>query len=138
MKESEPDKVYKRYAWSTTIGFQAVKRIKPSTYLIDTAIQNIEGKITIKEEQYLIYRYYEECPVYLSYEECIEEADKVFSYVVEILSETAFSFFTNEYISIHHKLFQEIYKHVGRIRNYNVTKKEERVSKNNVLYTSIF
>lgn len=29
-------------------------------YLIDTAIQNIEGKITIKEVQNLIDTYYEE------------------------------------------------------------------------------
>lgn len=73
--------------------------------------------------------------MYLSYDECIEEADKVFSYIVEILSETAFSFFTNEYISIHHKLFQEIYKHVGRIRNYNVTKKgREGIQKQCFIY----
>ena len=41
----------------------------------------------------------------------------------EILSETAFSFSPNEYISIHRKLFQGIYKHAGKIRDYNITKK---------------
>ena len=30
----------------------------------------------------------------------------------------------NEYISIHRKLFQGIYKHAGKIRDYNITKKE--------------
>ena len=50
LKESEPDKVSKGYAWSTAIGLQAVDGLKPSKYLIDTAIRNIEGKITIKEE----------------------------------------------------------------------------------------
>ena len=49
LKESEPDKAYKGYAWSTAIGLQAVDGLKPSKYLIDTAIQNIEGKITMKE-----------------------------------------------------------------------------------------
>ena len=48
LKESEPDKAYKSYAWSTAIGLQAVDGLKPSKYLIDTAIQNIEGKITMK------------------------------------------------------------------------------------------
>lgn len=47
LRESEPDKAHKGYAWSTAIGLQAVDGLKPSKYLIDTAIQNIEGKITM-------------------------------------------------------------------------------------------
>ena len=54
LKESEPDKISKGYAWSTAIGLQAVDGLKTSKYLIDTAIQNIEGKITIIEAQNLI------------------------------------------------------------------------------------
>ena len=49
LRESEPDKAHKGYAWSTAIGLQAVDGLKPSKYLIDTAIQNIEGKITMKK-----------------------------------------------------------------------------------------
>ena len=52
LKESEP--ASKGYAWSTAIGLQAVDGLKPSKYLIDIAIRNIEGKITIKEVQNLI------------------------------------------------------------------------------------
>ena len=124
LRESEPDKAYKGYAWSTAIGLQAVDGLKPSKYLIDTAIQNIEGKITMKEVQSLIDSYYEERPVNLSDDERTEEADKVSSRIAEILSETAFSFSPNEYISIHRKLFQGIYNHAGKIRDYNITKKE--------------
>ena len=29
---------------------------------------------------------------------------------------------SDEYISIHRKLFQGIYKHAGKIRDYNITK----------------
>ena len=110
LRESEPDKAHKGYAWSTAIGLQAVDGLKPSKYLIDTAIQNIEGKITMKEAQSLIDSYYEERPVHLSDDERTEEADKVSFRIAEILSETAFSFSPNEYISIHRKLFQGIYK----------------------------
>ena len=53
------DKAYKGYAWSTAIGLQAVDGLKPSKYLIDTAIENIESKITMKEAQNLIDSYYE-------------------------------------------------------------------------------
>ena len=124
LRESEPDKAGKGYAWSTAIGLQAVDGLKTSKYLIDTAIQNIEGKITRKEAKSLIDSYYEERPVHLSDEERTEEADKVSSRIAEILSENAFSFSPNEYISIHRKLFQGIYKHAGKIRDYNITKKE--------------
>ena len=77
LREFEPDKAHKGYAWSTAIGLQAVDGLQPSQYLIDTAIQNIEGKITMKEAQSLIDSYYEERPVHLLDDEHTEEADKV-------------------------------------------------------------
>ena len=138
LKESEPDKAYKGYAWSTAIGLQAVDGLRPSKYLIDTAIQNIEGRITMKEAQILIDSYYEERPDRLADDERTEEADKVASRIAEILSETAFSFSPNEYISIHRKLFQGIYKHAGRIRDYNITKKEWVLDGATVMYGSAF
>lgn len=136
LKESEPDKVSKGYAWSTAIGLQAVDGLKPSKYLIDTAIQNIEGKITMKEAQNLIDSYYEERPVHLSDDERTEEADKVSSRIAKILSETAFSFSSSEYIAIHRKLFQGIYEHAGKIRDYNITKKEWVLDGAMVIYGS--
>ena len=136
LKESEPDKVSKGYAWSTAVGLQAVDGLKPSKYLIDTAIKNIEGAITIKEAQNLIENYYKERPVNLSDEDRTEEADKVSSRIVEILSETAFSFSPTEYISIHRKLFQGIYKYAGKIRDYNITKKEWVLDGATVMYGS--
>ena len=136
LRESEPDKAHKSYAWSTAIGLQAVDGLKPSKYLIDTAIQNIEGKITMKEAQGLIDSYYKESPVHLSDDERTEEADKVSSRIAGILSETAFSFSLNEYISIHRKLFQGIYKHAGKIRDYNITKKEWVLDGATVMYGS--
>ena len=136
LRESEPDKAHKGYAWSTAIGLQAVDGLKPSKYLIDTAIQNIEGKITMKEAQNLIDSYYEERPVHLSDDERTEEADKVSLRIAEILSEIAFSFSPNEYIAIHRKLFQGIYNHAGKIRDYNITKKEWVLDGATVVYGS--
>lgn len=135
LKESEPDKASKGYAWSTAIGLQAVDGLKPSQYLIDTAILNIEGKITLKEAQNLINRYYEESSEH-SEDERTEEADKVSARIAEILSETAFSFSANEYISIHRRLFQGIYEHAGKIREYNITKKEWVLDGATVIYGS--
>ena len=42
----------------------------------------------------------------------------------------------NEYISIHRKLFQGIYKHAGKIRDYNITKKEWVLDGATVMYGS--
>ena len=50
-------------------------------------------------------------------EDRTEEADKVAVKIAKVLSEKAFSFTPNEYISIHRKLFTGIYSHAGEIRD---------------------
>ena len=123
IKETEPEKRDKGYAWHTAIGLQAVDGLRPSKYLIDTAIKNIEGDISIDEAGELLNSYYKENPK-SDETDRTEEADKVSLRIAKILSEKAFSFTPNEYISIHRKLFTGIYSHAGRIRDYNITKKE--------------
>lgn len=134
LREKEPDQAERGYAWSIAIGLQTVDGLKPSQYLIDTAIQNIEGEITIKEAQNLIETYYNEKSSHKSNDNRAEEADKVSSRTVEILSEKAFSFSPNEYIAIHRRLFQGIYDHAGKIRDYNITKKEWVLDGDTVTY----
>lgn len=135
-KMTEPDKSYKRYAWSTAVGLQDVDGLEPSKYLIDTATKHIEGEITFQEVKHLIESYYEEKQDRLSDEGRTEEADKVSLRITEILSEPAFSFTPNEYISIHKRLFQGIYDHAGKIRDYNITKKEWVLDGATVIYGS--
>ena len=53
-----------------------------------------------------------------------------------MISEIAFSFTYQEYISIHRKLFTGIYSHAGRIRDYNITKKEWVLDGATVIYGS--
>lgn len=134
--ESEPDKQKKVYAWRTAIGLQDVDGLKPSQYLIETATQNIKGYITIEEALERIDSYYEEKEVHSPESERTEEADKVASRIAQLLSETAFSFTPQEYISIHRKLFQGIYTHAGKIREYNITKKEWVLDGDTILYGS--
>ena len=135
IRQSEPSKRDKGYAWHTAIGLQAVDGLKPSKYLIDTAIKNIEGDISIDEAQELLNTYYEENPK-ANTEDRTEEADKVAVRIAKILSEKAFSFTPNEYISIHKKLFAGIYGHAGKLRDYNITKKEWVLNGATVLYGS--
>jgi len=46
IKESEPAKRDKGYAWHTAIGLQAVDGLRTSEYLVHTAVRNIEGEIS--------------------------------------------------------------------------------------------
>jgi fido (protein-threonine AMPylation protein) len=133
--ESEPAKREKGYAWQTAIGLQAVDGLKTSEYLVRTAIRNIEDEIDVKEANALIQTYYEENPT-RDVQDRTEEADKVSVRIVALLSERAFSFTPNEYLSIHRNLFAGIYSHAGRIRNYNITKKEWVLNGGTVLYGS--
>lgn len=133
--ESEPDKKNRGYAWHTAIGLQAVDGLKPSQYLLETAIKNIEGDISIDDAQKLLNSYYAANPT-TDLSDRTEEADKVSLRIARILSENAFSFTPNEYISIHKKLFFGIYKHAGKIRDYNITKKEWILDGATVIYGS--
>lgn len=135
IKESEPDKRDKGYAWHTAIGLQAVDGLKTSEYLMRTAIRNIEGEITFEEANELLRSYYKENPA-SDASDRTEEADKVSARIAALLSERAFSFTPNEYLSIHRKLFTGIYSHAGRIRDYNITKKEWVLDGETVLYGS--
>ncbi len=135
IKESEPAKRDKGYAWHTAIGLQAVDGLKTSEYLMHTAVRNIEGEISFVEANELLQTYYEENPT-CDVSDRTEEADKVSARIAALLSERAFSFTPNEYLSIHRKLFIGIYSHAGRIRDYNITKKEWVLNGATVLYGS--
>ena len=134
-RETEPGKRDKRYAWHTAIGLQAVDGLKPSEYLVKTAVRSIEGEISLEEANSLLQSYYEENPS-LDVNDRTEEADKVSARIAALLPENAFSFTPNEYLSIHRKLFTGIYPHAGRIRDYNITKKEWVLNGATVIYGS--
>ncbi len=134
-RQAEPNIREKSYAWQTAIGLQDVDGLKTSKYLIDTAIKNIEGDITIDEAQNLLNSYYEENNQ-RDNKNRTEEADKVSVRIAKILSERAFTLSTNEYISIHKKLFDGIFPHAGVLRYYNITKKEWILNGETVIYGS--
>jgi DNA-binding MarR family transcriptional regulator/prophage maintenance system killer protein len=60
IRQGEPDKKEKGIIWQTAIGLQQVDGLTPSVYLIETAKENIEGKITIDEVKYRINSYYKQ------------------------------------------------------------------------------
>ncbi|MCL2246627.1 MAG: Fic family protein [Lentimicrobiaceae bacterium] len=134
--QGEPSQKEKAQIWQTAIGLQDVDGLKPSDYLIETARENIENKITIGEVQQRIESYYKQPENRKHIEtERTEEADKVSARITEILSNKTFSFSPLEYIEIHRRLFTGIYKFAGKIRDYNITKNEWVLKGQSVLYS---
>jgi fido (protein-threonine AMPylation protein) len=135
LRQGEPNQVEKAKVWKTAIGLQQVDGLKPSEYLIETAKQNIEGEITIDEVKKRIETYYQQHPTKTD-EDRTEEADKVSARIAEMLGEQTFTFSPAEYLTIHRRLFTGIYKLAGKIRDYNITKKEWVLNGETVLYAS--
>ena len=136
IRQGEPSQKEKAQIWQTAIGLQDVDGLKPSDYLIETARENIENKITINEVQQRIDNYYKQQSNRNNIEtERTEEADKVSARITEILSNNTFSFSPLEYIEIHRRLFTGIYKFAGKIRDYNIIKNEWVLKGNIVLYS---
>ncbi len=135
LRQGEPNQIEKAKIWKTAIGLQQVDGLEPSAYLIETAKQNIEGDITIEEVKRRIDYYYQQ-ESNKSDENRTEEADKVSARITEILSEQTFTFSPAEYLSIHRRLFHGVYQFAGKIRDYNITKKEWVLDGETVLYAS--
>jgi len=135
LRLGEPNRAEKAKVWKTAIGLQQVDGLKPSEYLIATAKQNIEGDISIVEVKERIDTYYKQHPV-KDIGNRTEEADKVSARIAEILSEQTFAFSPAEYLTIHRRLFQDVYSHAGKIRDYNITKQEWVLNGETVLYAS--
>ncbi len=131
LKEKEPSKQQKKYSWYTAVGLQKVDGLDTSDYLKEIAKRNIEGDITLDESQKLIESYYEQAS---EAEKSTEEADKVSIKIAKLLSNTAFTFSVAEYINIHKFLFGDVYDRAGKIRKYNITKKEWVLNGDTVIY----
>ena len=134
IKQGEPGKVEKSEAWQTAIGLQAVDGLKTSEYLLDTAKEHIEGNITIDEAQKRIQSYYEHRTERTEVEDNTKEADIVSARIAKLLGEKSFQFSPAEWLTIHRRLFEGVFKHAGQIRQYNITKKEWVLSGDTVIY----
>ena len=136
IRQGEPDQVEKSNAWKTAIGLQDVDGLKTSDYLIETAKEHIEGKISISEADKRIRGYYEERKGRQEAEEDTREADIVSVRIAKLLGEKTFQFSPVEWQNIHRRLFEGLFSHAGKIRNFNITKKEWILKGDTVMYAS--
>ena len=124
IRQGEPDKKEKASIWQTAIGLQAVDGLKTSDYLKETARKHIEGDIDIDQARELIKSYYLSKTVREPDDDEKQEADKVSANITKILSSKTFDFSTNGLVSLHRRIFEGVFKHAGKVRDYDITKKE--------------
>lgn len=132
----EPKLKKKAAAWQTAIGLQAVDGLPVSDYLLKTAKENIEGKITDNEANAQISNYYEYCCDRYVIEAGTKEADIVAGRIASLLAEKTFSFTPAFWISVHRYLFKDVFMHAGKIRTYNIYKNEWVLNGKSVFYAS--
>ena len=139
IRNSEPAKKEKTYAWTTAIGLQQVDGLTPSKYLFETAKRNIDGEISVAEATSIIDSYYESKTDRSGNDnERTEEADKVSSRIAQILSEKSFNFSPSYLIALHGRLFAGIFKFAGKIWDYDISKKEWVLDGDSVMYGAAF
>ncbi len=138
IREGELDKKEKSIAWSIATGLQQVDVLTPSAYLYETAKRNIEGEISIEEARKLVDSYYESKTARTEDNDDKEEADKVSARIVQILRDKTFDFSPAYYIHIHKKIFEDVFKFAGTIRDYNITKNEWILNSDTVYYADAY
>jgi len=134
IKEGEPGRKERAEAWQVAIGLQAVDGLQVSDYLKETARRHIEGEITIEEAQGLVKQYYVSKSQHDADDEEKEEADRVSANITKLINEQSVTFSANGMISIHRSIFNGVFKHAGRLRDYDITKKEWVLRGDTVFY----
>ena len=134
IRQGEPQKRERADAWRVAIGLQAVDGLKTSEYLQETARRNIEGEITIDEARELIKQYYIKKSTHDEGDEDREEADRVSSNISTLLQTDAFTYSVAGLTAIHRAIFEGVFKHAGRFRDYDISKKEWVLRGDSVLY----
>ena len=124
IRQGEPNQKEKAAIWRTAIGLQAVDGLQTSEYLHQTALKHIEGEIDIDEARQLIKTYYQSKHTREEGDDDRQEADQVSANITKILSSKTFDLSAKGYVSLHRRIFEGIFKHAGKVRDYDITKKE--------------
>ncbi len=133
LRATEPDSKEKAEIWQTAIGLQKVDGLDVSDFLVETAKRHIEGEIDIDTVRQLVSGYYQNEQSREKTENDME-ADTASSNIVKILSEPSFTFSVEGLAGIHRKIFHNVFKHAGKFRDYDISKKEWVLDGASVIY----
>lgn len=133
IRAQAPEPKQRAELWQTAIGLQKVDGLDVSEFLIDTAKKHIEGEISIGVAQQLIGSYYQSVES-RGIIENDREADTAAANIVKILAEPSFTFSVEGLASIHRRIFNGVFEHAGKFRDYDFSKKEWVLNGGSVIY----
>ena len=125
------NKYTNKYLIETGIGLQDVDGLKNSSYFLSQADRYIKGEISLEELDKIVSSYYENKP---NDGERTEEADIVSNRIAQIISDDSFIFTVGQLVSIHKRLFEGIFNHAGKLRDFNFIKREWALDGRSVIY----
>ncbi len=125
------NKYSNKYLIETGIGLQDVDGLKNSTYFLTQADRYVKGEISLDELDKIISSYYENKQ---GEDERTIEADIVSIRIAQIISDDSFTFTVGQLVSIHKRLFEGVFSHAGKLRDYNFIKKEWVLDGRSVIY----
>jgi len=118
--------------WEMAIGLQQVDDLTPSPYMKNLVEANIKNEITFDELETKLKEHYEQFNTNYSRDEY--ECDFVSLRTMQILQNNMFFLTIDFYKYIHKYLFQDVYDFAGRFREVNISKNEEILNGNTVVY----
>lgn len=125
------NKYSNKYLIETGIGLQDVDGLKNSPYFLSQAEKYIKGEISLEQLDKLVNEYYENKQ---GQDEGIIEADMVSKRIAQIISDDSFVFTVGQLVSIHNYLFKDVFRHAGKLRDYNFIKREWVLDGRSVIY----
>lgn len=120
-----------KYLIETGIGLQDVDGLKNSPFFLAQADKYIKGEISLDQLDKLVNAYYENKQ---GQDDRTIEADIVSNRIAQIISDDSFVFTVGQLVSIHKRLFEGLFSHAGRLRDYNFIKREWVLDGRSVMY----
>lgn len=122
---------YLKYIIDTASGLQKVDGLETSSYFKKASEKYLKEECSIDELYQLIESYYKAKPD----SDCKQiEADKVAVNIASVLEENGFTFTPGQFLSIHKRLFDNVFPHAGKMREYNFSKEEWVLNGDSVAY----
>ncbi len=118
--------------WKMAIGLQQVDNLTPSEYMKGLVKLNIKNEISLDELENRLKKYYGDLND--SHNKDAYECDFVSLRIMQILQNDMFYLTIDFYKYIHYHLFKDVYKFAGKFREVNISKDEEILNGDSVVY----
>ena len=133
-KAKEPGRRERADAWATAIGLQKVDGLSVSRYLVETAKEHIEGRITQAQARRRIRDYYSAKDERHRPDPELQEPDTVSERIAAVINDGGFAFTPEYFISLHAKLFRGVLPSAGKLRTRNIRKHEWVLKDDSITY----